>query len=95
MTIFRFAIAAAPQRLADQLAHSSAAPAGHSPRAFVKSARKSPDHPAALFRILDFRIERVGIFRQIGFLHEPSCGVFIGGQDKLGLNSEPFGDIDR
>ncbi len=91
MPIFRFAIAAAPRarraRLRVPALHRQDIADG-----LRQAARESADHAAALFRILDFRIERIGIFRQIGLLDEPRRGIFIGGHDASGLNSKPFGD---
>ena len=58
-------------------------------------ARKGADHAIALFGILDLRIERIDIVRQIAFLDEPAGRILEGRHDAIIFDAEELRDAAR
>ena len=60
-----------------------------------QTALEGTHHARALFRIIDLRIGRIDVERQITFTHHPMGAVFIGGQNELLLDADLLGDPIR
>ena len=60
----------------------------HETRGLAQAALKRAHHAGALFRVVDLRVHRIDIVRQVAFLHQPMARIFISGVDAFGINAQ-------